>query len=301
VAVTGVTLPESVGINCGEGASLHAQVLPSNATNKALGWASSDPALAEVSGSGYVKMKATGEATITATAQDGGHAASCTVSTRLGSEERARDAEYERLSGPVKIDKVTYEVKDWNDFNNPSRFMYDPNTHTAYGSDFKLSESVTDPALKEQLAKMLDLQNVACSYSWEHEFRHGANAKYSSTIIKKPENAWKINFLDETSANLAEIMLFRKNMLEEYKKQLDAWVLSGKDPKQFQFSAWGYNITTSGSTSMRTKMILWWDAKNDFADLMTGVSPEEAALLVFHSFDYFEGLFDRAYQYISRE
>jgi hypothetical protein len=50
-----------------------------------------------------------------------------------------------------------------------------------------------------------------------------------------------MHFLDETSAYLASTMLFRKNMLEEYKKQLDAWIASDKDSKLFEFGAWSYN------------------------------------------------------------
>jgi hypothetical protein len=67
-------------------------------------------------------------------------------------------------------------------------FGYDYITHTVYGSDFELSESVTDPALREQLAKGVEHMNKGNIFNWEHEFRHGANAKHVWTI-KKPENA----------------------------------------------------------------------------------------------------------------
>ncbi|MDR2697090.1 MAG: Ig-like domain-containing protein [Holophagales bacterium] len=283
VAVTGVTLPESVGINCGESWTLVAQVQPGNATNKALTWVSSDTALAEVSG-GSVKMKGIGEAIITATTQEGSYTASCTASTRLGSEERTRDAEYAQLSGPVNIDRTIIEVKGWDDFSRLMEFGYAMYNHTARGSDFVLSPSVTDPVLRETLAKEVERGNAAFAYKWEHGFRHGANAKHVWNI-KKPENSWKMHFLDEVTANLAAIIIFRRNMLEEYKKQ-------------FQFSAWQYNrfLQFNPTSATRSRMMDWWDDKNDFADLMERVSPEEAALLVSLSFDYFESLYDKNQQ-----
>jgi hypothetical protein len=294
VTVTGVALPASVGINCGQSQTLMPQFQPSNATNRAVTWVSSDPALAEVSPAGSVKMNALGEATITVTTQEGDHKASCTVSTYLGSEERARKAGFDRLSGPVNIDRTIYEVKQESDILQPSFFGYEYLDHTASGSNYILSPSVTDPVLKEELGKLVEHMNNNYMYRWEHELRHGANAKHVWTI-RKPQNAWRVHFLDETSANLAGFVLFRKKMLDEYVKQLNEWVSGGKDPKQFQFSSWQYhNATTTNSTpsSAMAQMMTWWDANNDFAGLLSGISPAEASLFMFGSFDVFEYLFD---------
>ena len=84
VAATGVSLNKStlslVETNTGQ---LTATVQPSNATNKAVTWASSDDAIASVSASGFVKGVKAGTATITATTQDGGKTATCAVTVTI--------------------------------------------------------------------------------------------------------------------------------------------------------------------------------------------------------------------------
>ena len=80
VSVTGVSLNKSqttLEINGTE--QLTATVAPSNATNKAVTWTSSNNNIATVSSSGLVTAKASGNATITVTTSDGGFTASCNV------------------------------------------------------------------------------------------------------------------------------------------------------------------------------------------------------------------------------
>jgi len=80
VSVTGVTVaPTSAAINVGSTTSLTATVAPANATNTAVTWTSSNPAVASVNGSGLVTGVAAGSATITAKTQDGGFSAASSV------------------------------------------------------------------------------------------------------------------------------------------------------------------------------------------------------------------------------
>lgn len=77
--VTGVTVtPATLLMVPGEEEPLTAAVLPADASNKAVAWSSSDPAVASVDGQGRVTAHALGTATITATA-DGGRTATCAV------------------------------------------------------------------------------------------------------------------------------------------------------------------------------------------------------------------------------
>jgi uncharacterized protein YjdB len=81
IAVTGVTLEPSI-LNLAVGDSsvaLVATVSPSNATNTAVSWRSSDPAVALVSDTGVVSPIEPGTATITATTVDGAKTATCAV------------------------------------------------------------------------------------------------------------------------------------------------------------------------------------------------------------------------------
>ena len=67
----------------GEKISLKATVTPTNATNKAVTWKSSNTKIATVSSTGKVTAKATGTVTITCTAKDGsGKKATCKITVR---------------------------------------------------------------------------------------------------------------------------------------------------------------------------------------------------------------------------
>lgn len=79
--VTGVEVsPQSLELKTGNSFAMTATVLPANATNKTLVWASSDKDVATVTTDGVVSVWKAGTAVITATAVDGsGKSASCTV------------------------------------------------------------------------------------------------------------------------------------------------------------------------------------------------------------------------------
>lgn len=77
VLVTGITIsPSSASIITGNTTTLTATVSPSNATNKALSWTSSNTGVATVSSSGVVTGVAAGSATITAHSTDGSNVTS---------------------------------------------------------------------------------------------------------------------------------------------------------------------------------------------------------------------------------
>lgn len=80
VAVNGVTLNKTAKtFNVGKTESLSATISPSNATNKAVTWTSSNTNIATVTGNGVVTAKAVGTAIITVKTNDGGKTAGCTV------------------------------------------------------------------------------------------------------------------------------------------------------------------------------------------------------------------------------
>ena len=79
VKVTGVSLNRStVSLSLNQSITLVATVLPSNATNKAVSWSSSDSNIVSVS-DGLVKAQAAGSATITVKTSDGAKTATCRV------------------------------------------------------------------------------------------------------------------------------------------------------------------------------------------------------------------------------
>lgn len=80
VNATGVTVsPNEIPVGIGSVRTLTATVLPVDASNKAVSWNSSTPAIATVDSEGKVTGVAEGTATITATTEDGGFSATCQV------------------------------------------------------------------------------------------------------------------------------------------------------------------------------------------------------------------------------
>ncbi|MEA4911329.1 MAG: Stk1 family PASTA domain-containing Ser/Thr kinase [Oscillospiraceae bacterium] len=84
VSVSGVTLnANALTLAPGASGTLTATVAPDNASNKSVGWSSSDASIVSVDGSGNVTVSgsatAGSTATITVTTADGGHTAQCVV------------------------------------------------------------------------------------------------------------------------------------------------------------------------------------------------------------------------------
>ncbi len=81
IAVTGVTLtPATATLDAGATLQLTSTVLPSNATNKSVSYASGNTGVATVSPTGLVTAISSGTATITVTTQDGNKTSSCAIS-----------------------------------------------------------------------------------------------------------------------------------------------------------------------------------------------------------------------------
>lgn len=109
-AVESIHLSESeITVDAGSSYQLTAVVKPDYATNKNVAWSSSDNDIAKVSDSGLVSGVAVGEATITATTQDGGLTATCivkVVGTSTGVDNGTVDnnsIHFEKATGLVVI------------------------------------------------------------------------------------------------------------------------------------------------------------------------------------------------------
>lgn len=80
IPVTDVTLNlTSATLECGESLRLIATVSPADADDTSVRWSTSDPAIADVDQTGLVLAISAGNASITATTNDGGKTASCEV------------------------------------------------------------------------------------------------------------------------------------------------------------------------------------------------------------------------------
>jgi len=165
VSVTGITLNKSTNaIKVGEQFVLTATVTPSNATNKAVTWLSSDTSVATVS-NGTVVAKKAGEATITAkSASNSAVSASCTVTvtdnaaltgvTISGSSQIAADATTKLTATPATTGSVTgvtyaWEITSGSDYATLSATtgtevnITGKNTDTASGHDVTVKVTAT--------------------------------------------------------------------------------------------------------------------------------------------------------------
>ena len=80
IAVTGVTVaPTTLTLAQGKTSQLTATVIPNNADNQNVTWASKDESVATVSANGLVTAKSQGTTKITVTTEDGNKTAECTV------------------------------------------------------------------------------------------------------------------------------------------------------------------------------------------------------------------------------
>ena len=106
VAVTGVSLSKtSITLTEGDSETLTATVAPTNATNKAVSWKSSDATTASVDNNGKVTAVKAGNATITVTTTDGSKTATCSVTVN------AKQETPKEVTG-IAIDPATLEIKE---------------------------------------------------------------------------------------------------------------------------------------------------------------------------------------------
>ncbi len=83
IPVTGITLdPTSCELKVGKTQPLEVTVAPAEATNKKFTWTSSNEAVATINENGYVRGISPGTALITATTEDGGKTATCSVTVK---------------------------------------------------------------------------------------------------------------------------------------------------------------------------------------------------------------------------
>ncbi len=137
VRVSSISLnPQTAQLQAGKTLQLTALVLPADAHNKAVVFASSDPALATVSSTGLVTAKAAGSLTISATTVDGGYKAQCsltvTAAARPGLWQGSKTAN--GITVTIQGKRVTINgTKNSNDSNQGGGYLTD-NMPTLFGT-----------------------------------------------------------------------------------------------------------------------------------------------------------------------
>jgi len=155
VAVTGVTLsPTKDTVAVGDTSQLTAIVTPSNATNTAITWTSSNEAIATVSSTGLVTGIAAGKATITVTTLNIGKTATCLVAVLKTTE----------VELPVNIRELPNSFMLKQNYPNP----FNPSTMISFDLPKRsfVSLKVFD-VLGREMASILSEEISAGSYTMQ--------------------------------------------------------------------------------------------------------------------------------------
>lgn len=161
VPATGVmVVPSTLNVFVSETKALTATVAPNNATNKTISWSSSNKAVATVDQDGQVTGFSAGEATITATSEDGGFTAECAVTVKdvtfeatigNGQSSGSKDLFF-KFELETPIDGFDY----MKHFKNASVFDKDNNeTALVNGQNCDIAEGSLDITLYEDYLKEL--------------------------------------------------------------------------------------------------------------------------------------------------
>ena len=149
IAVTGVSLsPTTVSIAIGATSQLAATVAPSNATNKAVSYASSNTAVATVSASGLVTGVTAGTATITVTTTDGAKTATCAVTVTSSASPIPGKIEAENYSSMLGVQtEATTDTGaglnvGWIDATDYMNYNVNVATAGTYKVDFRIASTV---------------------------------------------------------------------------------------------------------------------------------------------------------------
>ncbi|WNJ19053.1 Ig-like domain-containing protein [Pontibacter sp. G13] len=156
VAVTGVSVaPATLALTAGGTGQLQATVTPSNASNPAVTWSSSNPNVATVNGSGSVSAVAQGTATITATTVDGGFTATAqvNVASASGSETLVIEAESFATTGGTYNGFQIYTVgpvtaTNWNQTGDWADYAVTIQEGGTYSIEYFMGTTVNGAAVE---------------------------------------------------------------------------------------------------------------------------------------------------------
>lgn len=202
VAVTGVSLNKTeTSIEAGNTETLIATVAPDDATNKNVTWTSDAPTVATVSTEGVVSGVALGTATITATTEDGGKTAKCTVTVTapvtpsITLSTKDVDVNAEEHDGTITVGYYNFSVSavdiayfeadgttsakasdyDWlvasiNDVSNNVEYVIDANTsksaRSAYFKVYALDDEANEVYSDLITITQAGLDFVTLPFSW---------------------------------------------------------------------------------------------------------------------------------------
>ena len=141
VPVEGISLTERTVLYVGDKEKLQPKVLPTDATNQEVAWSSSNPAIVEVAEDGTIHANASGTAVITATTEDGGFEASCTVYV------------YDHTTGVEMINQVSIPIDNTYKLNAQTQPLETSDGKITYSSSNNAIASINNDGVVTAIKK----------------------------------------------------------------------------------------------------------------------------------------------------
>ena len=273
ISVTGVTLnKESTTILVGESEALSATVAPSNATNQAVSWTSSNTSVATVSSSGRVSAVAEGSATITVTTSDGSFTATCAVTVETsggGGGGDVSETSFVKISSLSELESGDYVIaadlsssyKGMSYTFSSSKYsgtdvtvsndvvsLSDGNsikfTLSVSGSGDSRSVSIRDPNAEKYVAynSGTNLSQVNDAYTWtvssgvKGTFRFTSGTSGRGLIFRASTynvyGGYSTNNVTEAGTEYYDLELFKYTEAAQSEKSLDSITLDTEDVKK---------------------------------------------------------------------
>jgi uncharacterized protein YjdB len=151
--------------------TLIATVVPNDASNKKVIWSSSNPSVASVTSSGLVSAISAGSTTITATTEDGGYTATCSISVKADSHEAVD------LGLSVKWSSMNFGATSanqvggyymWGDPTGNAMAIYysAPNVNSISGTDYDIVHKNWGGNWRIPTASEIRELYNKCSWTW---------------------------------------------------------------------------------------------------------------------------------------
>ena len=186
-AVASITLNKTeLSLYIGREETLTAKVIPEDAHNTTVNWASSDPKVATVDENGTVKAISRGEATITAEAADGsGVKAECTVTVRKKSS-----------GGSIFFWDLKFDTNGGSDINTLTEWEYstiDLDEYVPEKEGYKFVGWYADEDLTKEIDEVYLTEDTTVYAKWEKIEEEVPEEPEETEEIKEPET---ISFKD---------------------------------------------------------------------------------------------------------
>ena len=222
VPVTSVSVtPEAVDIIIGESASLTATVLPTNASNQAVTWSSSDESIATVDASGLVTAVALGTADITVTTDEGNYSAVATVTTqeapsctpnvpgKFEAEDYTSETATTINTGISDVGGGDAVFTGW--VNNGAQIEFDGiciESDGTYNLEIRVASNNVDGQfeLQDQDGNVLTVVNVPNTYQidlWESVNTTVQLTRSITKLVIVMEGVWALNWFEFTAGGSA--------------------------------------------------------------------------------------------------